>query len=111
MATHFSQEETLAWGVPNVAVSISIASIENSRRAKKETDDGPAGIATRNDGPAGVATAPWAHPIRLRSVLLCYCTPGNGTSFPTAFYVKTSRLNVRGVKLSGPVERFCLKKD
>ncbi len=46
------------------AVSRSIASIENSRTAKKETD-----------GPAGVATAPWTQPFRLRSVLLCsgYC--------------------------------------
>ena len=40
-------------GFQTCAVSKSIASIENSRTAKKETD-----------GPAGVVPAPWAQPFR-----------------------------------------------
>ncbi len=33
---------------------------------------------------------------------------GNGASFPTVFYVKTSRLNVRGIKLSSLIDRLDL---
>ncbi len=57
----FSQEETLAGGVPNVRSLQKHRLHRNSRTAKKETD-----------GLAGVATAPWAQPIRPRSVLLCH---------------------------------------
>ncbi len=56
----FSQEETLAGGVPNVRGLQKHSLHRNSRTAKKETD-----------GLADVATAPWAQPIRPRSVLLC----------------------------------------
>ncbi len=62
--TTFSQEETLAGGVPknpNVRGLQKHRLHRNSRTAKKATD-----------GLASVATAPWAQPIRPRSVLLCY---------------------------------------
>ena len=58
----FSQEETLAGGVPNVHGLHKHRIHRNSRTAKKETN-----------GPAGVASAPSAQPGRPGSVLLCHC--------------------------------------
>jgi hypothetical protein len=58
----FSQEETLAGGVPNVHGLHKHRFHRNSRTAKKETN-----------GPAGVASALSAQPVRPGSVLLSHC--------------------------------------